>query len=188
MFAGAELGLMVGSTMPARTVRASSVNMADIVTTLQTLKGPEIFLGADGVALGYEESDVKGYEGFGKLLAAISSTGVDMSGEYTLLAPADSAFDKHADEVGAVTADIIKYHLIPGTKTMDQLNVDQPTAQGGTLTAYRKFRKNWLDNAIIGLKSEGASKSGSWPADVKCDNGMIHGIDTVLVPGAYEAR
>ena len=39
-----------------------------------------------------------------------------------------------------------------------------------------------------GLSSEGASKSGSWPADVKCDNGMIHGIDTVLVPGAYEAR
>jgi hypothetical protein len=64
--------------------------------------------------------------------------------------------------------------------------VDQPTLSGGTLTAYRKFRKNWLDGAIIGLSSEGASKSSSWPADVACDNGVIHAIDTVLVPGAYD--
>ena len=44
----------------------------------------------------------------------------------------------------------------------------------------------WLDYAIIGLKSEGPSKSSNWPADVECDNGIIHAIDTVLVPGAYD--
>ena len=38
---------------------------------------------------------------------------------------------------------------------MDALNSDQKTLNGGTLTYYRKFRKNWLDYAIIGLKSEG---------------------------------
>ena len=48
-----------------------------------------------------------------------------------------------------------------------------------------KFRKNWLDNAIVGLKSEGPSKSASWPSDVEADNGIIHGIDSVLIPGAY---
>merc|ERR1711924_497956 len=107
-------------------------------------------------------------------------------GEYTLLAPANSAFDKHNNEVGTpITADVLKYHVIEGKKTMDALNTDQKTLNGGTLTAYRKFRKNWLDGAIIGLKSEGPSKSSNWPSDVECDNGIIQAIDTVLVPGAY---
>ena len=82
----------------------------------------------------------------------------------------------------------LKYHVITGKKSLDQLTEDQPTLQGGTLTSYRKFRKNWLDNSIIGLKSEGASKSSNWPADVATDRGMIHAIDTVLVPGRVHGR
>merc|ERR1712154_669225 len=125
--------------------------------------------GSDGVALGHDEADIKGYDNFDQLASALSSNGVDLSGgEYTLLAPANSAFDKH--------------HVIEGKKTMDALNSDQKTLNGGTLTYYRKFRKNWLDYAIIGLKSEGPSKSSNWPSDVECDNGIIHAIDTVLVP------
>ena len=90
-------------------------------------------------------------------------------------------------EVGTpIDADVLKYHVIEGKKSMDALNSDQKTLNGGTLTYYRKFRKNWLDYAIIGLKSEGPSKSSNWPADVQCDNGVIHAIDTVLVPGAYD--
>merc|ERR1712072_1468986 len=93
--------------------------------------------------------------------------GVDMGGgEYTVLAPSNSAFDKHNAEVGSpITADVLKYHVIEGKKSMDALNSDQKTLNGGTLTYYRKFRKNWLDYAIIGLKSEGPSKSSNWPAD-----------------------
>merc|ERR1712167_205526 len=152
--------------------------------------GPEIFWGSDGVLEGYEEDEIKGYDNFGKLAAAIKDSGIDLgSGEYTLLAPSDSAFEKHEKEVGTpITADVLKYHVIPGKVSMDGLTVDQPTLQGDKLTAYRKFRKNWLDNAIIGLKSEGPSKSSNWPADVACDIGVIHAIDTVLIPGCYEAR
>ena len=149
---------------------------------------PEIFWGSDGVLLGHDEADIKGYDNFDQLAAALTKEGVDLSGgEYTLLAPANSAFDKHNNEVGTpITADVLKYHVIEGKKTMDALNTDQKTLNGGTLTAYRKFRKNWLDGAIIGLKSEGPSKSSNWPSDVECDNGIIQAIDTVLVPGAYE--
>ena len=84
------------------------------------------------------------------------------------------------------TSTLKEPYRIEGKKTMDALNSDQKTLNGGTLTAYRKFRKNWLDGAIIGLKSEGPSKSSNWPSDVECDNGIIQAIDTVLVPGAYE--
>merc|ERR1712094_102564 len=62
----------------------------------------------------------------------------------TVLAPANSAFDKHNAEVGTpIDADVLKYHVIEGKKSMDALNSDQKTLNGGTLTCYRKFRKNW---------------------------------------------
>merc|ERR1712071_342949 len=97
-----------------------------------------------------------------------------------------TSVEKHNREVGTpIDADILKYHVIEGKKSLADLNADQKTLNGGTLTSYRKFRKNWLDDAVIGLKSEGASKGMNWPADVACDNGVIHAIDTVLVPGAY---
>merc|ERR1711988_270579 len=129
---------------------------------------------------GYDESDIKGYDNFDHLSAALDSAGVDLSGgTYTLLAPSHGAFDKHNAEVGTpIDAAVLKYHVIPGKVAMDGLTTDQKTLQGGTLTAYRKFRKNWLDFAIIGLKSEGPSKSSNWPADVECDNGLIHAIDS----------
>ena len=184
------LALAAGSASafaPAMQARSSVQLNAGIVETLESLEGPEIFWGSDGVADGHDESEIKGYDNFGKLAAACKAEGIDLSGgTYTMLAPSDSAFDKHANEVGTpITADILKYHVIEGKQALDSLTTDQKTLNGGTLTSYRKFRKNWLDNAIIGLKSEGPSKSSNWPADVECDNGLIHAIDSVLVPGAY---
>merc|ERR1712129_646644 len=126
--------------------RKSMACNAGIVETIKGLQGPEIFWGSDGVLAGFDESDIKGYEGFSKLAAAIEKEGIDLSsGDFTILAPTDAAFDKHDKEVGTpITADILKYHVIPGKKTLDQLNSDQKTLEGGTLTSYRKFRKNWL--------------------------------------------
>ena len=168
---------------------ATALN-ANIVDTLKSLEGPEIFWGSDGVLLGHDESDIKGYDNFDKLVSALEGQGVSSAlsgGMYTLLAPSNSAIDKHNAEVGTpITADVLKYHVIEGKVAMDGLTTDQKTLNGGTLTSYRKFRKNWLDGAIIGLKSEGPSKSSNWPSDVECDNGIIQAIDTVLVPGAYE--
>merc|ERR1719347_2142030 len=65
-------------------------------------------------------------------LSTSAVIGVDLSGgEYTLLAPANSAFDKHNNEVGTpITADVLKYHVIEGKKTMDALNTDQKTLNG----------------------------------------------------------
>merc|ERR1719182_841019 len=173
---------------PAPAARSATKMSASITETLTTMEGPEIFWGSDGVLEGYDESDIKGYDNFDQLAGALESNGVDLSGgTYTLLAPSNSAIAKHNTEVGTpIDAAVLKYHVIEGKKTMDALNSDQKTLNGGTLTAYRKFRKNWLDGAIIGLKSEGPSKSSNWPSDVECDNGVIQAIDTVLVPGAYD--
>ena len=181
--------LVIGSATafaPAAPKAAGVAMNADIAGTIATLEGPEIFWGSDGVLEGHDESEIKGYDNFSRLAAALKD--VDLSGgEFTLLAPSDSAFAKHEKEVGTpITADVLKYHVIPGKVSLAGLTSDQKTLNGGTLVSYRKFRKNWLDNAIIGLQSEGPSKSASWPADIQADNGVIHAIDTVLVPGAYE--
>merc|ERR1719382_743045 len=95
--------------------RKSMACNAGIVETMKSLQGPEIFWGSEGVLAGFDESDIKGYEGFSKLAAAIEKEGIDLSsGEFTILAPTDAAFDK---EVGTpITAEILKYHVIPGKK------------------------------------------------------------------------
>ena len=161
--------------------------MADLLDTVKSMQGPEIFWGSEGVALGHEESEIKGYDNFGKLAEAIEKLGLadtlKGSDKFTLLAPSDSAIESFQ---GEITADIIKYHLIPGEVTTSTIGADQKTLQGGTLK-YRRFaRKDFLDSAMVGVKSAGPSKSQNWPSDVKADNGVIHSIDTVLVPGAFE--
>ena len=73
---------------------------------------------------------------------------------------------------------MLKYHIIPQRVTADQITMDQPTLNGGYLTYTRKFRKNWLDDATVGADVK--------PFDVACSNGIIHAVDMVIVPGAYE--
>lgn len=113
------------------------ISMASLLDTARSMQGPEILWGSEGVPLGYDESEIKGYDNFGRFCAAIEANGLVeelQSGEYTLLVPSDSAFDEHESEGrGAVTADILRYHMIPGRKSLESLTGDQPTVQGGTL-------------------------------------------------------
>ena len=177
----------VAAFAPSKGAAPATALNANIVDTLKTLEGPEIFWGSDGVLEGHDESDIKGYDNFSKLAAALKD--VDLSGgDYTLLAPSDSAFEKHETNDGTpLTADILKYHVIEGKVTQGAIAGNQKTLKGDELF-YRRFaRKTWLDDAIIGLKSEGPSKSSNWPSDVECSNGLIQAVDTVLVPGRFEA-
>ena len=106
---------------PVAAPKAATKLDASIADTLATMEGPEIFWGSDGVLLGHDEADIKGYDNFDQLAAALTKEGIDLSGgEYTLLAPANSAFDKHNAEVGTpIDAAVLKYHVIEGKKTMD---------------------------------------------------------------------
>jgi len=182
---GVTSALNVGAS-PRVNTRATGVNMADIIDTAKSLQGPDIFWGSEGPMVGKEESEIKGYDNFGKFVAAVEAAGLTDAlkgaGPMTVLAPSDSAFDNFQ---GEITADILKYHVIPQKVTTSTMGSDLPTLQGGTLK-YRRFaRKDFLDSAMVGVKSAGPSKSQNWPSDVECDNGVIHSIDTVLVPGAF---
>jgi uncharacterized surface protein with fasciclin (FAS1) repeats len=80
---------------------------------------------------------------------------------------------------GPVTPDLIRYHVIPGRVTAGSIGSDMRALNGGTLKYERKFRKTFVNDAIIGQQEFGGS---SYPIDVACDNGLIHAISVVLEP------
>jgi len=166
---------------------ANTVNMAAISSTCKELQGPEILWGPDGPLQDpmKEESDVKGYDGFGKFAEACATAGIDLDGsEYTVFVPTDSTIEEYLVNGGELTADVLKYHVVPGKVTKSQWSsTSMETLQGGKLTYRRMFRKDFIDDATPGVEPAGASKGNSFPSDLACDNGLIHACNLVLKPG-----
>jgi len=54
------------------------------------------------------------------------------------------------------------------------------TLNGKDLTYSRKFRKDFVDDAILGEVTFGIYSN--FPIDVACDNGVIHSIGLVVSP------
>ncbi len=120
---------------------------------------------------------------FKTLVAAVQAAGlVDVlkrPGPLTVLAPTDEAFAKipKADldalmKDKAKLATVLQYHVLTGSVTADDLKMmkDFGTAQGGRIQIAVSGTTLKINNATI-VK-----------ADVPASNGIIHVIDTVLMP------
>jgi uncharacterized surface protein with fasciclin (FAS1) repeats len=103
-------------------------------------------------------------------------------GPYTVFAPTNAAFAKLPK---ATLAKLLKpenqeqlkkvltYHVVPGAVTSKQLKSGSvATVEGSNVTVKIKGKKVMINNANVIL------------ADVKASNGVIHAIDTVLIPAA----
>jgi uncharacterized surface protein with fasciclin (FAS1) repeats len=101
-------------------------------------------------------------------------------GPYTVFAPTNAAFAKLPK---ATLANLLKpenqeqlkkvltYHVVPGAVTSKQLKAGAvATVEGSNVTVKIKGKKVTINNANVLL------------ADVKASNGVIHAIDTVLIP------
>jgi len=119
---------------------------------------------------------------FGTLVTAVKAAGLvetlKSAGPFTVFAPTDEAFAKiPAATLNAVLADkekltaILTYHVVAGkVMAADVVNLTSATTvQGGTLKI----------DATNGVKVNDANVV---TADIECDNGVIHVIDTVLMP------
>jgi len=132
----------------------------------------------DGIAVGKEENDLKGYENFGKFAAALQSTGVAAelaSGEYTIFAPTDPALESYELLRGPLDARVVKQHIVQGRIA----SADVPSAtltdlNGEQLTYRYAVRKHFVNDAIIGEKTFGPYSD--YPVDVSCSNGVIHSV------------
>src|SRR5687767_118976 len=132
-----------------------------------------------------------------RFFAAAKSAGLDATlagpGPYTVLVPDDAAFGKlpsgTADnwmkpESRAQLTGVLTNHILPGTILADDIGKAIDTGKGkavlatmggGTLTATREGGKIVLTDAA-------GAKATVTKSDDKHSNGVVHHIDTVLVP------
>jgi len=131
------------------------------------------------------------------LVAAVKAAGLvdtlSSPGPFTVFAPTNEAFAKLPagtvenlvkPENKATLSKILTYHVVPGRYSAHDLMARAKaggsramlkTAQGETLTVKVKAGKVWLVDAKGGM-------AGVTIADVGQSNGVIHVVDTVLMP------
>lgn len=119
---------------------------------------------------------------FKTFLAAARTSGLSdtlkTSGPYTVFAPTDSAFNKlPPDTLHTLMKDkeklaaLVSYHIVPGKITVADVKPGKvKTVQGEEVTLTSDNGKVTVDNANV-IQS-----------DMMADNGVIHEIDTVILP------
>ncbi len=126
------------------------------------------------------------------LVAAVKAAGLvdtlSSKGPFTVFAPTNAAFGKLPagtvdtlvkPENKAMLTKILTYHVVPGKLNAADLTEGRTltTVEGETLTVKLDGKKVWLIDAKGG-------KSSVTIADVNQSNGVIHVIDTVLMPAS----
>ncbi|MFZ9882257.1 MAG: fasciclin domain-containing protein [Phycisphaerales bacterium] len=128
---------------------------------------------------------------FNTLVAAVKAAGLvetlSGKGPFTILAPTDAAFAKLPagtlemllkPENKKQLAEILSYHVVPGVAAYSDAVVkmtEVPTVLGSTVAVKVAGDKVMLNGANVVA------------VDVEASNGVIHVIDTVLLPGARTA-
>ena len=129
---------------------------------------------------------------FTTLVSAVQAAGLEETlrgeGPYTVFAPTDDAFAKLPagtvetllqDPTGDLTA-ILTYHVVPGkVMAADVAGLDgQPvtTVNGATFTV------NVGDDGSVTLTDAAGNTVNVTTTDVEASNGVIHVIDSVLMP------
>jgi len=144
-----------------------------------------------------DDTIAKGLPGGSKFGEAVKAVGLDATlagpGPYTVLAPNDAAFDKlpagaldtlMKPESRADLTGVLSYHILPGTMLAADIGkaIDAgggktqiATMGGGTLTATKEGDK-------IVFADAAGTKATVVGADTKRSNGVVHEIDSVLMP------
>jgi uncharacterized surface protein with fasciclin (FAS1) repeats len=134
---------------------------------------------------------------FSTLVAAVQAAGlVDTlkgPGPFTVFAPTNQAFKKLPagtvdtllkPENKAKLTGVLTYHVVAGKLTAADL-VAQAKANGGkaTLTTVQgEPLTAWVQGPNVWLQDARGGKSKVTAADLSVSNGVIHTIDTVLMP------
>lgn len=131
------------------------------------------------------------------LVAAVKAAGLvetlQGEGPFTVFAPTNSAFGKLPDgtvdtllkpENKTKLQAVLTYHVVAGKYSADDLMkwikkgngmTELTTVNGGTLTAM-------MDNGMLMIKDGAGNISTVTIADVNQSNGVIHAVDTVVLP------
>lgn len=131
------------------------------------------------------------------LLAAVKKAGLEdtlkSAGPFTVFAPTNAAFAKLPagtveslikPENRAVLTKILTYHVLKGK--FDSKSIARAIQKGGGKAEFATVSggklKGWMEGKNLYLSDEKGGKSLVSQADVYQKNGVIHVIDTVLLP------
>lgn len=165
--------------------------------TEDSMMADETAVAEDATAPGTVVEVAQGDESFSTLVAAVTAAelGETLSGEgpFTIFAPTNDAFGKLPDgtvetlttEDTETLSSILTYHVIEGsinaatlTAAIEEAGEEGytiTTVNGGTLTA------TLVDGSVVLTDATGGTATVT-ATDVEASNGMIHVIDTVLMP------
>jgi uncharacterized surface protein with fasciclin (FAS1) repeats len=178
----AEEAMMAEAT-PAPTEEAAEEAMAEATPAPTEEAAEEAMMAADIVDTAVAAGN------FNTLVAAVQAAGlVDAlkgEGPFTVFAPTDDAFAKLPQEtIDALLADptgdltqILLYHVIAGKVMASDLSdgLTAATLQGGDVTFSLSDSAAMVNDATIIV------------TDIETSNGVIHVIDSVILPPAAEA-
>lgn len=173
---GNQTGAMVGGQgMGAGATLLSSHSSPDPAGNIM-----EVLLSTE-TSIPLEENPAFG--NFTRFTGLLQSTGVAVTlespGPYTIFAPTDAAFDRmNPGTLESVlngssnSTEVVLYHIVNGSYTLDDLgNVSTlRTLQGENLTVNATGTAVMVNNATVAIP------------ELLADNGVIQGIDTVLLP------
>ncbi len=177
-----------GTTVPSGTMTPSGGTMTQPSTTPPTGVAKPVKKPAKAATAGKTIAELAvSSKSLSTLVAALKAADLveTLSGEgpFTVFAPTNAAFAKIPK---ATLADLLKpenkeklkkiltYHVVPGKITSKMLKPTQQveTVEGGKVTVKVRKGKVMVNNATV-LK-----------ADVAASNGVVHSIDTVIMPPA----
>ena len=153
-----------------------------------------VALAATGAGRSHAATDIvdtlSRMDGFGTLLGALASTGLDHTlrgpGPFTLFAPADAAFAVVDEDGGgrlaallapenrAALAALLARHVVPGTVTLEKIDarpLQVQTVEGSSITLLVIMHNVYVDHYGRVLR-----------AGIPAGNGVIHVIDRVVAP------
>jgi len=164
------------------------VRHEDIYTALGLMEGPSICYGHFAALDNKRELDIKEYDNFDNFRNALDQ--VDLTkllkrkGPFTVLAPTNTAIEKFD---GILDEELLKAHIIEGDMLLtDRTDGTHETMNGSTVTFRNEFRKTYVDNAQIG-QFDNHTGGTPYPTNIMCENGVIHSINVVLIPGFSRA-
>lgn len=145
-----------------------------------------------------DQTIASGLDQNGQFFAAAKAAGLEKTlagpGPYTVLVPADQAFGAlPGDRLQALMqpggrnalTDLLTYHILPGTILAEDIGraIDNSdgrailaTMGGETLVATR-------DGDRLLIEDSQGNKANIVAADQRRSNGVVHGVDRVLMPG-----
>ncbi|MEL6528823.1 MAG: fasciclin domain-containing protein [Pseudomonadota bacterium] len=165
--------------------------------TTETESADETAVAEEATAAGTIVEVAQGDETFSTLVAAVTAAGLGetLSGEgpFTVFAPTNDAFAKidEATLTELTTNDtetlgaILQYHVVEGAVDAATLTaaIEEAGDAGYTVTTVGggTFTAAVVDGAVV-LTDAAGNTSTVTATDVEASNGLVHVIDTVLMP------